>query len=128
MAYSLLNIEAIANKIKEVISKPVDEQSFLTSLWRVRAEVEYATSILSLELEGNTELERIAKPIKLKNIDKNSILEQINEVLLNLTGVKEDKIILFEKLWRLKELLTILLKVSDKTYKRIKIGEGNFNN
>ncbi len=124
---SQLKLDEIANRIREVLSKPVDGRTALTDLWKLRAEIEYATGILSLELEERAELERITKPLRLKKKDKDTIVNQINEVLLELPSSKENKILLFEKLWKLRELVTMLLKVSDNVYKKIKIGEESFN-
>ncbi len=127
LTYNKLNLDSITSRIKEILSKPLDEQEVLTNLWQIRAEIEYITSILSLELEGNTEFERITKPHRLKKQDRENIVNQLNEVLLELSQIKNEGLPLFEKLWRLRELVTLLLKVSDKVYRNKKIGE-NLNN
>ncbi|MEM2906586.1 MAG: hypothetical protein QW739_00700 [Candidatus Odinarchaeota archaeon] len=118
-----VNLDNIATRIKEILNNTIDGNSFLPTLWKIRSEVEYLTGILSLDLEGNVEFEKITRPLRLKKEEKNknNIINQINKVVLELSNNKSgDNLHVFEKLWKLREFTTILLRLMEPPIKKDK--------
>lgn len=111
-------------RIKGILNNTVDENSFLPNLWMIRAEIEYLTSILSLDLEGNVEFEKITRPLRLKKEEKNknNLINQISKVALELSNNNSSETLcVFEKLWKLREFTTILLRLMESPIKKGKI-------
>ena len=119
-----VHLNNITMRIKGILNNTVDENSFLPNLWMIRAEIEYLTSILSLDLEGNVEFEKITRPLRLKKEEKNknNLINQISKVALELSNNNSSETLcVFEKLWKLREFTTILLRLMESPIKKGKI-------
>ncbi|MHA1409385.1 MAG: hypothetical protein ACTSQY_03525 [Candidatus Odinarchaeia archaeon] len=103
-------------KIKEQLEEAKkhinDDKKLFNILWKLRSDIEYYIAILALELEDKINIEEHTKTIRIKKSerDKNKILGLIEENLDKIQEPDGDFYNLFESIWKMRELLTILVR------------------
>lgn len=121
-----LNLHELFIGVKSLKENSGNELALGNILWQLRSEIEYLTGILSLDIEGEADLDKLTKTVRLNKDEKNKqrLIKEITEKLDELEANKPSKVDLFENLWRLRELITIVIRLLETSNGKDKYEKG----
>ena len=115
-----LDINKINNYIAEAKENINDDKLLFDILWKIRSDIEYSIALMRLDVEDNLDFDKLAKIIRMKKSDrdKHKLMILIEENISGLDGKNNDFSELIEKIWKVREYLTILIREVEPEVKK----------